>query len=55
MPIHPSQQHALCIFWENLVYVNREVMFGLILSASVFGAVADMLVIIYGAANFGLI
>jgi hypothetical protein len=55
MPVHPSQQHALCIFWNGLVYVDRAVMFGLTSSAGVFGAVADMLVAIYEAANFGLI
>jgi len=30
-------------------------MFGLISSAGVFGTIVDMLVAIYGAANFGLI
>ena len=54
-PVHPNQQHALCIFWKGLVYVDRAVMFGLTSSTGVFGAVADMLVAIYGAANFGLI
>ena len=54
-PIHPNQQHALCIFWDGAVYVDRAVMFGLTSSAGVFGAIADMLVAIYGAANFGLI
>lgn len=54
-PVHPSQQHALCIFWNGLVYVDRAVMFGLTSSAGVFGAVVDMLVAIYGTANFGLI
>jgi hypothetical protein len=54
-PIHPNQQHALCIFWDSMVYVDRALMFGLTSSAGVFGAIADMLVTIYGAANFGLI
>jgi hypothetical protein len=54
-PVHPSQQHALCIFWNGLVYINRAVMFGLTSSTGVFGAVANMLVAIYEAANFGLI
>ena len=55
MPVHPNQQHALCIFWNGLVYVDRAVMFSLTSSTGVFGAVANMLVTIYGAANFGLI
>lgn len=54
-PVHPNQQHALCIFWNGVVYVDRALMFGLTSSAGVFGAIADMLVAIYGAANFGLI
>jgi hypothetical protein len=54
-PVHPNQQHALCIFWDGMVYVDRALMFGLTSSAGIFGAIADMLVAIYGAANFGLI
>ena len=53
--IHPNQQHALCIFWNGVVYVNRALMFGLTSSTGIFGAIADMLVAIYEAANFGLI
>ena len=46
-PICPNQQHALCVFWDGLVYVDRAVMFGLSSSAGVFGSIADMLVAIY--------
>ena len=51
-PIRPDQQHALCIYWDGLVYVDRAVMFGLASSAGVFGAVADMLIAIYRRAGF---
>ena len=54
-PVHPNQQHTLCIFWNGVVYVDRALMFGLTSSAGIFGAIANMLVTIYGAANFGLI
>ena len=46
-PIHPDQQSSLCLLWDGKVYVDRAVMFGLSLSASAFGALADMLVDIY--------
>jgi len=46
-PIHPNQQHALYIFWNGVVYVDRAIMFGLTSSAGVFGAIANMLVAIY--------
>jgi hypothetical protein len=51
-PIRPDQQHALCIFWDGLVYVDRAVMFGLASSAGVFGSIADMLVAIYKRCGF---
>jgi hypothetical protein len=51
-PIRPNQQQHLCVFWNNLVYVYRAVMFGLSSSAGVFGSIADMLVAIYEAAGF---
>jgi hypothetical protein len=53
IPVHPSQQWALCILWCGRVYVDRALMFGLSLSAGVFGSVADMLVAIYEKAGFG--
>ena len=52
-PVHPDQQNALCLFWDGKVRVNRALMFGLSLSAGVFGAIANMLVDIYIAAGFG--
>lgn len=52
-PVHPDQQHALCIQWRDKVYVDRAVAFGLASSAGVFGAVADMLVDIYRQSGFG--
>ena len=55
IPIHPNQQHSLCIFWNGLVHVDRAVIFVLTSSAGVCGDIVDMLVAIYGAANFGLI
>jgi hypothetical protein len=51
-PIRPDQQHHLCVFWKDQVYVDRAVMFGLASSAGVFGSIADMLVAIYNAAGF---
>lgn len=54
-PIRPVQQNALCVSWQNKIYVDRAVMFGLASSAGVFGAVADMLVAIYKAAGFHMI
>jgi hypothetical protein len=50
--VRPSQQNTLCIFWNDKVYVDRAVMFGLTSSAGVFGSIADMLVAIYGGAGF---
>ncbi|KAG1798543.1 uncharacterized protein HD556DRAFT_1266834 [Suillus plorans] len=29
VPVHPSQQWALCIFWNGHAYVDRALMFGL--------------------------
>lgn len=55
IPVMPSQQNALCIFWRGIVYVDRALMFGLTSSAGVFGSVADMLVAIYSKAGFELI
>lgn len=52
-PVHPEQQHALCIYWKDKVYLDRAVAFGLSSSAGVFGAVADMLVAIYRTSGFG--
>ncbi|ESK81315.1 reverse transcriptase ribonuclease h [Moniliophthora roreri MCA 2997] len=51
-PIRPDQQWALCIYWNNYVHVDHAVMFGLTSSASVFGAVADMLIAIYQASGY---
>ena len=51
----PEQQHSLCVFWKDKVYVDRAVMFGLSSSAGVFGSIADMLVAIYRAAGFGIV
>ena len=52
---HPEQQHSLCVFWKDKVYVDRAVMFGLSSSAGVFGSIADMLIAIYRAAGFGIV
>src|SRR6266481_4464818 len=41
-PIHPNQQNSLCLLWNDKVYIAHAVMFGLSLSAGVFGTVADM-------------
>ena len=49
----PNQQNALCLFWEGKVRVDQAVMFGLALSAGVFGCVTDMLIDIYVSAGFG--
>jgi hypothetical protein len=51
-PTQPSQQHHLCVFWKGLVYVDCAIMFGLASSAGVFGAIADMLTVIYKVAGF---
>jgi hypothetical protein len=51
-PIRPSKQNALCISWNDKVYVDRAVMFRLTSSAGVFSSIADMLVAIYGEAGF---
>jgi hypothetical protein len=50
-PIRPDQQQHLCIFWEDQIYVDRAVMFGLSSSAGVFGSIGDMLIAIYRAAG----
>lgn len=52
-PILPAQQNWACISWNDHVWVDRAVMFGMSSSAGVFGAVADMLVAIYESAGFG--
>jgi len=54
-PIRPSQQNSLCVCWRGRVYVDQPLMFGLSSSAGVFGSIADMLVAIYGRADFNLI
>ncbi|KAF5366868.1 hypothetical protein D9757_011918 [Collybiopsis confluens] len=46
-PVFPAQQNSLCLYWDNMVYVDRAVCFGLSTSAGVFGSIADMLVAIY--------
>lgn len=51
-PVHPDEQHLLCIFWKGKVYVDRAVAFGLASSAGVFGSVADMFIAIYRAHDF---
>ena len=51
-PIRPDQQHHLCVFWKDMVYVDRAVMFGLSSSAGVFGSIGDMLIAIYRKAGF---
>ena len=51
-PIHPSQQHHLCVSWKGLVYVDQAVMFGLSSSVGVFSTIGDMLVTIYEKAGF---
>jgi hypothetical protein len=52
-PILPSQQNWTCVAWQDKIWVDRAVMFGMSSSAGVFGAVADMLVAIYNTAGFG--
>ncbi len=54
-PVHPSEQHMLCVFWRGKFYVDRAVAFGLASSAGVFGSVADMFVAIYRAHGYTLI
>jgi hypothetical protein len=54
-PIHPDQQQHLCVFWNNRVYVDRAVMFGLTSSAGVFGSIGDMLIAIYRKAGYSQI
>ena len=54
-PIRPDQQHHLCVFWDNLVYLDRAVMFGLTSSAGVFGSIGDMLIAIYQKAGYSQI
>ncbi|VDC01640.1 unnamed protein product [Peniophora sp. CBMAI 1063] len=51
-PIRPDQQHVLCIFWRDLVYLDFAASFGLSSSCGIFGAIADMLVDIYKASGF---
>ena len=51
-PIRPNQQHHLCVFWKDMVYVDRAVMFGLSSSAGIFGSIGDMLIAIYRKAGF---
>lgn len=52
-PILPAQQNWTCVAWNDKVWVDHAVMFGMASSAGVFGAVADMLVALYNAAGFG--
>lgn len=54
-PVHPSQQHMLCIFWRGKVYIDCAVPFGLASSAGVFGSVADMIIAIYRQHGFCVI
>ena len=49
IPIYLNQQHMLCVSWQELVYVNHAVIFGLTSSTGVFDAVADMLIALYAA------
>ena len=51
----PEQQHSLCVFWKDKVYIDWAVMFGLSSSAGVFGSIADMLIAIYKAASFKIV
>jgi hypothetical protein len=52
-PVHPNQQHALCVMWRDQVYLDLAAPFGLRSSACVFGSIANMLMAIYNAAGFG--
>jgi hypothetical protein len=52
-PVHPEQQHALCVMWHGKTYLDLAAPFGLRSSAGVFGSIADMLVSIYAAHGFG--
>lgn len=54
-PVRPDQQNSLCVMWKGQVFVDRALCFGLASSTGVFGAIADMLVAIYAASDFGLI
>jgi hypothetical protein len=51
-PVHPEQQHALCVMWHGKTYLDLATPFGLRSSAGVFGSIANMLVSIYAAHGF---
>jgi hypothetical protein len=43
IPIHPQDHHLLGITWEDKVYIDRALPFGLRSAPKIFSAVADML------------
>ena len=43
VPIHPNDQHLLGIWWENSVYIDRMLPFGLHSAPKIFSAIADTL------------
>ena len=43
IPIHPQDHHLLGITWEDRVYIDRALSFGLRSAPKIFSAVADML------------
>jgi hypothetical protein len=51
-PVHPEQQHALCVMWHGKTYLDLAAPFGLWSSAGVFWSIANMLVSIYAAHGF---
>ena len=43
VPIHPNDQHLLGIWWEDSVYIDRMLPFGLRSAPKIFSAIADTL------------
>ena len=43
VPIHPNDQHLLVIWWEDSVYIDRMLPFGLRSAPKIFSAIADTL------------
>jgi len=41
IPVHPEDQHLLGVQWEEVVYINRVLPFGLRSAPKLFSAVAD--------------
>ena len=43
IPVHPDDQHLLAVSWNEEVYMDRSLPFGLRSAPKIFTAVADML------------